>query len=159
MRGRCRPTIGGPGWTKTRDLVPPRATWWRHVRNLVVLAALGATACAPQVPWRVGFLGGLSGRVSDVGLAGRDGARLALDQVNARGGIAGRQVELIVRDHAQHPEHAQRAIDSCDRGTSLGLRDRAVLLLLARLGLRAHEVIAFKLQDCNWDSGSQNDAR
>jgi site-specific recombinase XerD len=51
------------------------------------------------------------------------------------------------------PEHAQRAIDSCDRRTSLGLRDRAVLLLLARLGLRAHEVIAFKLEDCDWDSG------
>lgn len=31
--------------------------------------------------------------------------------------------------------HAQRAIDSCDRLTALGRRDRAVLLLLARLGL------------------------
>jgi len=51
------------------------------------------------------------------------------------------------------PEHAQRAIDSCDRRTSLGLRDRAVLLLLARLGLRAHEIIALKLEDCDWDSG------
>lgn len=51
------------------------------------------------------------------------------------------------------PEHAQLAIDSCDRRTSLGLRDRAVLLLLARLGLRAHEIIAFTLDDCDWDSG------
>lgn len=51
------------------------------------------------------------------------------------------------------PEHAQRAIDSCDRRTSLGLRDRAVLLLLARLGLRAHEIIALQLEDCDWDSG------
>ena len=33
------------------------------------------------------------------------------------------------------PEHAQRAIDSCDLSTGVGLRDRAVLLLLARLGL------------------------
>ncbi|NCC26757.1 MAG: integrase [Gammaproteobacteria bacterium] len=51
------------------------------------------------------------------------------------------------------PEHAQLAIDSCDQRTSLGLRDRAVLLLLARLGLRAHEIIAFTLDDCDWDSG------
>ena len=51
------------------------------------------------------------------------------------------------------PEHAQRAIDSCDRRTSLGLRDHAVLLLLARLGLRAHEIIALQIQDCDWDSG------
>ena len=50
------------------------------------------------------------------------------------------------------PEHAQRAIDSCDPSTAVGLRDRAVLLLLARLGLRAHEIIALRLEDCNWDS-------
>ena len=49
------------------------------------------------------------------------------------------------------PEHAQRAIDSCNRCTGAGLRDRAVLLLLARLGLRAHEVIALQLEDCDWD--------
>ena len=51
------------------------------------------------------------------------------------------------------PEHAQRAIDSCDLSTRVGLRDRAVLLLLARLGLRAHEIIALRLEDCDWDSG------
>ena len=50
-------------------------------------------------------------------------------------------------------EHAQRAIDSCDLTTAIGLRDRAVLLLLARLGLRAREVIALRLEDCDWDSG------
>ena len=51
------------------------------------------------------------------------------------------------------PEHAQRAIDGCDLSTRVGLRDRAVLLLLARLGLRAHEIIALQLNDCGWDSG------
>jgi integrase/recombinase XerD len=51
------------------------------------------------------------------------------------------------------PDHAQRAIDSCDLSTGIGLRDRAVLLLLARLGLRAHEIIALRLEDCDWDSG------
>ena len=50
-------------------------------------------------------------------------------------------------------EHAQCAIDSCDLSTGVGLRDRAVLLLLARLGLRAHEIIALQLEDCDWDSG------
>jgi integrase/recombinase XerD len=37
--------------------------------------------------------------------------------------------------------------------STVGLRDRAVLLLLARLGLRAHEIIALQLQDCDWDGG------
>jgi len=51
------------------------------------------------------------------------------------------------------PEHAQRAIDGCNLRTKVGLRDRAVLLLLARLGLRAHEIIALQLNDCDWDGG------
>jgi integrase/recombinase XerD len=51
------------------------------------------------------------------------------------------------------PAHAQSAIDSCDLSTGVGLRDRAVLLLLAHLGLRAHEIIALQLEDCGWDSG------
>lgn len=48
-------------------------------------------------------------------------------------------------------EHARRAIDSCDRLTALGRRDRAVLLLLARLGLRACEIIRLSLDDINWE--------
>ena len=48
-------------------------------------------------------------------------------------------------------EHAQRAIDSCDRSTVIGRRDRAVLLLLARLGLRACEIIRLALDDVDWD--------
>ena len=51
------------------------------------------------------------------------------------------------------PEHAKRAIASCDPETTIGLRDRAVLLLLARLGLRAGEIIAMQLDDCDWDRG------
>lgn len=50
-------------------------------------------------------------------------------------------------------EHAHRAINSCDLGTAKGLRDRAILLLLARLGLRGGEVIDLLLGDINWDTG------
>jgi len=48
-------------------------------------------------------------------------------------------------------EHAQRAIDSCDPLTAVGRRDRAVLLLLARLGLRACEIIRLALDDIDWE--------
>ncbi|MGF6472723.1 tyrosine-type recombinase/integrase [Paraburkholderia sp. CNPSo 3155] len=48
-------------------------------------------------------------------------------------------------------EHAQRAIDSCNRRSAVGLRDRAVLLLLARLGLRACEIVRLTLDDIDWD--------
>ena len=50
-------------------------------------------------------------------------------------------------------EHAHRALDACDRCTAIGRRDYAVLLLLARLGLRAGEVVALLLDDLDWDAG------
>lgn len=50
-------------------------------------------------------------------------------------------------------EHARRALDACDRRTAIGRRDYAVLLLLARLGLRAGEVVALLLDDLEWDAG------
>ncbi|KVM61574.1 hypothetical protein WJ60_03795 [Burkholderia ubonensis] len=50
-------------------------------------------------------------------------------------------------------EHARRAIDSCDPTSTAGLRDRAVLLLLARLGLRGGEVVTLRLDDIDWDAG------
>ena len=49
-------------------------------------------------------------------------------------------------------EHAKRALERCDRNTAVGRRDLAVLLLLARLGLRAGEIIKLQLDDIDWDS-------
>jgi site-specific recombinase XerD len=51
------------------------------------------------------------------------------------------------------PEHARHVIDSCDPHTPVGLRDRAILLLLARLGLRGDEVITLRLDDIDWEAG------
>jgi site-specific recombinase XerD len=42
---------------------------------------------------------------------------------------------------------------SCDRRTTFGRRDLAVLILLARLGLRAGEVAALRLEDVDWRAG------
>lgn len=50
-------------------------------------------------------------------------------------------------------EHARRVIASCDLNTAVGRRDRAVLLLLARLGLRGGEVLALLLEDIDWNAG------
>jgi site-specific recombinase XerD len=53
-------------------------------------------------------------------------------------------------------EHAQAALASCNRQSATGSRDYAILLLLARLGLRAGEIVALKLEDIDWHSGSLN---
>ena len=44
-------------------------------------------------------------------------------------------------------------LDACDEHTAVGRRDRAVLLLMARLGLRAGEVAALMLEDIDWRAG------
>jgi integrase/recombinase XerD len=46
-----------------------------------------------------------------------------------------------------------RLLASCDRRTRFGRRDYAVLVLLARLGLRAGEVAALDLGDIDWRAG------
>ncbi|MCI0416049.1 tyrosine-type recombinase/integrase [bacterium] len=48
------------------------------------------------------------------------------------------------------PEEVERVIASCDLVTSIGKRDYAILLLLARLGLRAGDVVRLRLDDINW---------
>jgi site-specific recombinase XerD len=48
------------------------------------------------------------------------------------------------------PEDVERLIASCDVSLSVGRRDRAILLLLARLGLRAGDIVQLRLQDIDW---------
>jgi integrase/recombinase XerD len=51
-------------------------------------------------------------------------------------------------------ETVEHVLASCDRATPIGIRDWAVLLLLARLGLRAGDVAALKWDDINWPDGT-----
>jgi integrase/recombinase XerD len=50
-------------------------------------------------------------------------------------------------------DEVSRALGSCDRQTATGRRDYAILLLLARLGLRAGEIVALQLDDIGWRAG------
>jgi len=48
----------------------------------------------------------------------------------------------------------QRIIEACDPSTLVGARDRAILLLLSRLALRAGDIVVLQLTDINWDEAS-----
>ncbi len=50
-------------------------------------------------------------------------------------------------------DHVRRLLASIDRRTAVGCRDYAVLLLLARLGLRSSEVAFLELDDIDWKRG------
>jgi site-specific recombinase XerD len=51
------------------------------------------------------------------------------------------------------PHQVQQVLSQCDRRTSRGRRDYAIFLLLARLGLRACEIVALILDDIHWEAG------
>jgi len=68
---------------------------------------------------------------------------------------------LTVRDwrhstipKALAPADVERLLARCPRDTATDRRDRAILLLLARLGLRAGEVVALELDDIDWRAGT-----
>ena len=51
-------------------------------------------------------------------------------------------------------DDVERVIASCDRASAVGQRDRAILLLLARLGLRAGDIVHLRLRDIDWKAAS-----
>ncbi len=86
---------------------------FRNYRNSVSVILLCCLfvfclSCEKQGPVKIGFMGGLTGRVADLGVAGRNGTMLAIEEINASGGIKGRPVELIVRDDKQNSDIAQK---------------------------------------------------
>jgi branched-chain amino acid transport system substrate-binding protein len=48
--------------------------------------------------------------VADLGISGRDAVQLLIDTQNQKGGLAGREIQLIIKDDQQDPELARRAV-------------------------------------------------
>jgi site-specific recombinase XerD len=56
--------------------------------------------------------------------------------------------------HHLGPERFEQLIASLDSSSPRGLRDRAIMLCMARLGLRAGEVVQLRLEDVDWRNGT-----
>jgi site-specific recombinase XerD len=61
------------------------------------------------------------------------------------------QYRLSTLPRFLQPNEVERVIASCNLNTPKGKRDRAILLLLARLGLRAGDIVKLSLGDINWE--------
>lgn len=77
--------------------------------------------------------------------------QLATNLAGAVPTVSGRPLSGLPR--FLEPEQVERLVNHCDRSSPAGQRDYAVLLLLARLGLRAGEVVQLRLEDINWAAG------
>ena len=57
---------------------------------------------------KVGMPTILSGRVAQLGTSSRNGVMIEVEKVNAAGGLAGRQIEMVIRDSKGQPQEAAR---------------------------------------------------
>jgi branched-chain amino acid transport system substrate-binding protein len=74
-----------------------------------VAVGLAKPAIAASEPIRVGYLPALTGPSSSTGVGITRGTQLAVQEINAAGGINGRQLELVVRDTQSDPTKAVNA--------------------------------------------------
>jgi branched-chain amino acid transport system substrate-binding protein len=82
----------------------------------LLLAACGAadtggTESGSDEPIRIGALTSLTGNFTPWGVQVRDGMQLAVNEINAAGGVDGRQLELVVADDQSKAEEGARALE------------------------------------------------
>ena len=74
--------------------------------GLCLLAGNGAQA---EDVYKIGMSAGLTGYAATVDRAWRDGVEIAVDALNAKGGVLGRKVQVIVEDNRSEPQEAVTA--------------------------------------------------
>ena len=96
----------------------------------LLLAALGLASCADEkgadprsrgIP--IGFYGALTGPQATFAQSGRNGARLAVEEINGAGGVLGVRLDLLVEDDHNEPAEAASAV------SKLITRDHVVALI------------------------------
>lgn len=103
---------GVPGRRPWRVTTATAVTVGAALVGLLVLLGLLVLAALPREPRtvRIGFAGQLEGLMSDLGVQGRNGAQLAVEHLNASGGVAGRRLELVAEHDGTTPEEARAAV-------------------------------------------------
>ena len=84
-----------------------KQNWMKSVLGGFALSAMSVAVMA-AAPIKVGFIGSMS---SDSGLSGIRAAEIAIDEVNAAGGVNGQQVELVSADTREDPTEGLKAYE------------------------------------------------
>jgi branched-chain amino acid transport system substrate-binding protein len=78
------------------------------ILSVICILSCPASGCS-QAPIIIGYSARITGVGSDIGVDGRNGAAFAVETINSRGGMAGRELRLISIDDGTSPEEAAAA--------------------------------------------------
>ncbi len=96
--------------------MPPRRTVPLLILALLVTGTLGPRAVWAQAPIKIGEINSYSGIGSPFTGPYRSGVEMAVEEINAKGGVLGRRLEVIFRDDKGQPaeavKHAQEVVES-----------------------------------------------
>src|SRR5256885_15255700 len=92
---------------KSKPGVSRRSTLALMGAGAVTIATPGV-ARAQAKTIKIGMPTILSGRVAQLGTSSRNGVMIEVDKINAAGGLAGRQIEMVIRDSKGQPQEAAR---------------------------------------------------
>jgi branched-chain amino acid transport system substrate-binding protein len=107
------------------------------LKALVAGVALGLSMSAMAAdPIKIGVSGPFTGGSAPMGVSMRDGVRLAAAEINAKGGVLGRKLELVERDDEAKPERgvqiAQELINKDKVAATVGYINTGVALASQR---------------------------
>ncbi len=80
--------------------------WWVVLIVAILFVAFLFTLDKGTI--KIGYSGSLSSNNSPLGIAVKDGVVLAVEQINAQGGINGRAIQLLIKDDENNPEKARK---------------------------------------------------
>ena len=91
----------------------------KPIRRLAAIGMAALCGCQPAPPVKVGFIGDLSGRASELAIDGHNGAQLAIETLNAR---SGPRYELHLHDNAHDGGRTGDAADvAADEGDAFAV--------------------------------------
>ena len=82
-----------------------KAPW---ILAVLLVATLATGSCAEEVI-KVGYLAGITGDFAAYGQPEVNAVKLAADEINAKGGVLGKKIELVIYDYKSRPEDAVNA--------------------------------------------------
>ena len=74
-----------------------RVSLWSALSAGAIAAFFGVSAAADTI--RIGLISEITGPNAEAGSYTLNGAKLAVDAINKKGGILGKQIELVIEDN------------------------------------------------------------